>query len=164
MQTRSSPMRCALAAVAFGIATACSAPEDSPRVEGPASASPAGPASSVPALPATPTPGGSLVDRLTGKAWSIVAPPEVAPGSIYVFLPTGSLLMTSCVEPYRVATWRAVDESTLAIEEDPNTRYQATVASVTGTELSLNLALRNETRELTLRELAAPYVCSDLPR
>lgn len=106
----------------------------------------------------------SLAARVEGKAWSIVAPADAAPGSIYVFLPNGSLLMTSCVEPYRVATWRAMNESTLAIEEDPDTRYEATVASATDTQLRLALALRNETRELTLRELAAPYVCPDLPR
>jgi hypothetical protein len=101
-----------------------------------------------------------LVDR----AWLIVAPPGRAPGSLYVFLSDGTLLMTSCVETYRLATWRWSGDGRLEVTEDPITRYTARVLVIEERDLTLRLELVRESVELRLRAADVPVVCPDLPR
>jgi hypothetical protein len=102
--------------------------------------------------------------RLTGKVWLVAEPPGRAPGSLYVFVSDGTLLMTSCVETYRLARWRAEADGRLVVTEDPATRYEVRVLEAGERELRLRLQLVNETVDLRLRAAAAPYVCPDLPR
>ena len=46
------------------------------------------------------------LSRLFSHIWKVAKAPSPAPaGSIYIFLPNGPLLETSCVEIYRIATW-----------------------------------------------------------
>lgn len=96
--------------------------------------------------------------------WQVSAPTNRAPGSIYVFLADGTLLMTSCVETYRLASWRPIDARTITIEEDRATRYDGEIASGAEGGLHMRLKLVSETVELTLARAAVPTVCPDLPR
>ncbi len=96
--------------------------------------------------------------------WRVTAPTSRAPGSFYIFLADGTLVMTSCVETYRLATWQRADEDTLTIIEDRATQYDADVAQPNDRELRLRLKLVSETVDLTLMRAAVPYVCPDLRR
>jgi len=102
--------------------------------------------------------------RLTNKAWLITAPAGRAPGSLYVFLADGTLMMTSCVETYRLATWQLQGDDRLVVTEDPTTRYVVRVIDVGERELRLRLELVGENVDLELRAADAPIVCPDLPR
>jgi hypothetical protein len=89
-----------------------------------------------------------------------------APGSIYSFLPNGTLLQTSCVETYRIATW-TVDEKdpqTLRIVEDHQETFTVRVDE-TGNTLRLTQKLlrgKGEIRELTLTPVDQEFVCPDI--
>jgi hypothetical protein len=74
--------------------------------------------------PAAPPPPQQLV--LLNKVWRVTAPAGKPLGSMYLFLPDGTLLMTSCVETYRLAKWSANADGTLTITEDAATTYRAT--------------------------------------
>lgn len=117
----------------------------------------AGCTSPPPAAPAS-------TDRLINKVWRITSPPDRAPGSFYIFLSDGTLVMTSCVETYRLATWRADGVSRLMIAEDPGVRYPAEIRDVRDREAHLRLILKSEQVELTLTQADAPFVCPDMPR
>ena len=117
----------------------------------------AGCTSPPPAAPAS-------TDRLINKVWRITSPPDRAPGSFYIFLSDGTLVMTSCVETYRLATWRADGVSRLMIAEDPGVQYPAEIRDVRDREAHLRLILKSEQVELTLTQADAPFVCPDMPR
>ena len=117
----------------------------------------AGCTSPPPAAPAS-------TDRLINKVWRITSPPDRAPGSFYIFLSDGTLVMTSCVETYRLATWRADGVSRLMIAEDPGVQYPAEIRDVRDREAHLRLILKSEQVELTLTQADAPFVCADMPR
>jgi hypothetical protein len=85
----------------------------------------------------------AAASRLMNRVWRVVQPAGRAPGSFYVFLADGTLLMSSCVETYRLATWRTAGEGRLVVTEDPAVSY--------GVDLELQAA-------------TAPFVCPDLPR
>ena len=59
------------------------------------------------------------------------APSQPAPGSIYIYLPNGTLLETSCVETYRVATWTVEKKfpRQLKVVEDRQLAFLATSKS-----------------------------------
>jgi len=59
--------------------------------------------------------------------WRITSPAGRPLGSFYLFLPNGTLLMTSCVETYRLATWRAESTNRLTIVEDTAVEYTADI-------------------------------------
>jgi len=49
---------------------------------------------------------GRDLTQLFSRIWQVTnAPSKPASGSIYIFLANGTLLETSCVETYRIATW-----------------------------------------------------------
>jgi hypothetical protein len=63
-----------------------------------------------------------------------------AAGSIYIFLPKGTLRETSCVETYRIATW-SVDKpqlDTLRVVEDQQPVFTATLGESSGSTLLLH--------------------------
>ena len=103
-------------------------------------------------------------DALINKVWRVSAPAGRPQGSFYVFLSNGMLIMTSCVETYRLAQWTLDPPATLTITEDPITRYGADIVRVDERSLALRLKLRNETADLMLELVDTPYVCPDLPR
>jgi hypothetical protein len=115
-------------------------------------------------------PGDAGLGRLFRRVWRIskasVAPPS---GSIYVFLPNGTLLETSCVETYRIATWAAdpKEPGVLRVVEDGRPAFSAKVGETTGKTLRLQQTMllgNNETRELTLTAVDQEFVCPDLPK
>ena len=102
--------------------------------------------------------------RLTNKVWLLTAPAGRAPGSLYVFLADGTLMMTSCVETYRLATWQLQGDDRLLVTEDPTTSYVVRVIDLGERDLRLRLELIGENVDLELRTADAPIVCPDLPR
>ena len=133
-------------------------------------------ASANPQSPSTPvttalTQASSSADltQLFSRVWRVTkAPTSPASGSIYVFLPNGTLLQTSCREPYRIATWK-VNKSApriLQVTEDGRQAYTARITRLTNTTLQLqrNLNRSNENQALTLTAVEQEFVCPDLPR
>jgi hypothetical protein len=88
---------------------------------------------------------------------------DVAPGTLRAFLSDGTLVMTSCVEVYRLAPWRWVEGSTLVWEEDGAT-IRAEVALASRSELVLVLDLADGPVTRSYHAAQAPVVCPDLPR
>jgi hypothetical protein len=89
-------------------------------------------------------------------------------GSIYVFLPNGTLLETSCVETYRVATWTADKNAprTMRVVEDKRLAFTAVVTELNASTLKLEQRLShgNEEHVLILTAIDGEYVCPDMPR
>ena len=111
---------------------------------------------------------GSLAP-LFNRAWRITkAPTPPAPGSIYVFLPNGTLLETSCVETYRIAAW-TIDKNSpreLRVVEDRQPAFTAQIEELTDTTLRLQkrLARNQETQAVTLSAVEGEFVCPDMPK
>lgn len=102
-------------------------------------------------------------DPLTGTVW--LRRDAAAPaGELRIFLPDGNLLMSSCVETYRIARWQRIAPDTLRWEED-GVRVEAGLKLLGATELQLELRLRGGERQLQhYQALTAARVCPDLPR
>jgi hypothetical protein len=138
-------------AVVLLVAAGCSPSTPAPNASAPASS----------VQPLAPT---NVTDRLVNKAWRITSPSDRAPGSFYIFLANGTLVMASCVETYRLAAWRADGPSRLMITEDPGVQYPAEMSEVGERQASLRLILKSEQVDLTLAQADVPYVCPDMPR
>ncbi|WP_416670479.1 hypothetical protein [Egbenema bharatensis] len=108
--------------------------------------------------------------RLFEKIWLVTeATTEPAFGSLYVFLPNGTLLSTSCGETYRIATWLVPDREipdVLEVTEDGEVAYRAEFLELTSTTLRLrqDLVRSGETVEVTFTAVEEEFVCPDLPR
>jgi hypothetical protein len=89
--------------------------------------------------------------------------PDAPPGTLRAFLSDGTLVMTSCVETYRLAPWRWVEGSTLVWEED-GAVLRAEVAVVSRSELVLVIELPDGPAARSYRAAQSPVVCPDLPR
>ena len=100
---------------------------------------------------------------LVNTVWRVTSGNR-APGTLFIFLSNGTLMMTSCVEVYRLATWRAETTDRLTIVEDVTVQYTADIQALSEDSLSLRLNLRSEQVDLTLEAAQAPFVCPDLPR
>ena len=112
-------------------------------------------------------PPASAVDHLLSRIWRVsVASYGPASGSIYIFLPNGTLLETSCVETYRIATWSVdnKDRALVRVVEDQQPAFTATVTEFSGNTLHLRqqLVRSKETRELVLTAMDQEFVCPDL--
>ena len=152
------PLMRATRAVASGLtlfATACAG--DVPTQDSAESSTPI--SSQTAAAQATgPAPG-----FLVNTVWRVTSGNR-APGTLFVFLSNGTLVMTSCVEVYRLATWRSETTDRLTIAEDTTVQYTADIQALSETSLSLRLNLRSEQVDLTFEPVKAPFVCPDLPR
>lgn len=107
--------------------------------------------------------------QLFGRIWQVAdAPSKPAPGGIYVFLANGTLLETSCVETYRIATWSIDPKQPFVLRafEDKQLAFTAVITQVTQDTLRLrqNLPRSNESRMLTLKAIEEELVCPDLRR
>ncbi|MDQ2841785.1 MAG: hypothetical protein M3Y72_12245 [Acidobacteriota bacterium] len=117
----------------------------------------------------SPKTAGRDLTGLFGRVWQVTnAPSKPAAGSIYIFMLNGTLLETSCVETYRIATW-TVDKRTplmLHVVEDKQLAFTAAITELTESTLRLrqSLARSKETREITLKAVEREFVCPDLPR
>jgi len=116
-----------------------------------------------------PSPSGSL-GRLFGRIWRISsAAYGPASGAIYIFLPNGTLLETSCVETYRIASW-TIDKKepqALRVVEDQRPAFTAIVRETSDNTLQLQQTLllgNKEKRELTLTAVDQEFVCPDLKK
>lgn len=109
------------------------------------------------------------ISALFGRIWNITqAASQPARGSIYIFLPNGTLLMTSCGETYRIATWARDHDSpdTLRITEDGRVTQSLTITSVTPGVAYLNQTLlpAKTQSDLTLKSITREFICPDLRR
>jgi len=114
-------------------------------------------------------PAETALAQLFRRIWQVTkAPSQPAPGSIYVFLPNGTLLETSCVETYRVATWTTDKRAprVLRVVEDRRLAFTGTITELSDTtlRLQLDLARSNEKRDITLTAVEEEFVCPDLPK
>jgi hypothetical protein len=95
-----------------------------------------------------------------GKAW-LSTDPSAAPGTLRIFLTDGTLVMDSCVEVYRLARWRAIDERRIEWQED-TARIEADVSQVGSDQLQLRLHLvGGEIKEENYRLASVPFVCPE---
>jgi hypothetical protein len=104
--------------------------------------------------------------RLLNRIWRVSNAP--ASGSIFIFLRSGTLLETSCVETYRIAVW-SVDKTqpdTLRVVEDRQAVFTATLGESTGNTLHLHKKLlrSREVQDITLTAVDGEFVCPDLPK
>jgi hypothetical protein len=98
-----------------------------------------------------------------GRPW-LATFATAAPGSLRILLADGTLLMDSCGETYRLATWRELGDGRIEWTED-STRVEAEVTMLTDTRLEWRLHLiGGDTREETYRLATVPMVCPDMPR
>lgn len=104
---------------------------------------------------------------LFSKVWRVTkAPSTPANGAIYVFLPSGTLLETSCVETYRVATW-TIDKKeprVLRVTEDGQLAFTARIAELNNNTLRLERTLvrSKERLDLVLSSVEKEFVCPDV--
>ena len=89
--------------------------------------------------------------------------PEAARGTLLAFMSDGTLVMTSCVETYRLAPWRWVEGGTLVWEEDGR-NLRAEVALVEKGALALVMDIGGETVTKNYQAAQSPVVCPDLPK
>jgi hypothetical protein len=121
--------------------------------------------------PASPTRTDMGIDltQLFSRVWRVTqAPTQPASGSIFIFLPNGTLLQTSCTETYRIATW-TIDKASprvLRVVEDGQLVYTASIEQLTDTTVRLQRSLvpSNEKQTVTLTAVQQEFVCPDLPK
>jgi hypothetical protein len=109
------------------------------------------------------------LQSLFSHIWRVTkAPSPSASGGIFVFLPNGTLLETSCVETYRVATW-TVDKAApreLRVVEDRQLAFTANIAELSDSTLRLQkqLVRSRETQDVTYSAIEGEFVCPDMPK
>jgi hypothetical protein len=106
---------------------------------------------------------GDRSNPLLNKVWVRADTDESLPGPMQIFLADGTLVTDSCWETYRLSKWQQVSDSAISWDEDGMT-IDADIASVSDTELVLNLKLGSEIQEQRFVTATVPYVCPDMPR
>ncbi|ROH91785.1 hypothetical protein ED208_05210 [Stagnimonas aquatica] len=102
-------------------------------------------------------------DPLTGKVW-LRRDADAPPGELRIFLPDGNLLMSSCVETYRIARWQRDGADAIHWDED-GARIEARLPRLDGEQLQLELQLRGGEHQLQHYQASnTARVCPDLPR
>ncbi|MGV8834261.1 MAG: hypothetical protein ACOH2N_20030 [Devosia sp.] len=100
---------------------------------------------------------------LLNKVWVRSNADASLPGPMQIFLADGTLVSDSCWETYRLSTWHQVSDSAISWNEDGMT-INADIASLTDTELVLNLKLGSDVQELRFTTASVPYVCPDMEK
>jgi hypothetical protein len=109
---------------------------------------------------AAPTDSRDRQPSFVGKAWRSTDS-AAAPGTLRIFLTDGTLVMDSCVEVYRLARWRAIDERRIEWQED-TARLEAEVTQVGSDQLQLRLHLvGGEIKQENYRLASVPFVCPE---
>jgi len=111
----------------------------------------------------------SDITPLFSRIWRVTKAPTPPPsGSIYIFLTSGTLLETSCVETYRITMWSLEKDAPreLRVVEDRQLAFTARIEELTNTSLRLQrrLARGNVRDELTLTAVEGEFVCPDMPK
>lgn len=100
-----------------------------------------------------------LPDSLLSRVW-VRTDTSAAPGTIVVFLPTGTVVQTSCVETYRQDPWHNSGEGQVTITEDGTEIPTSFV--VEGTSLTLYKDLvGGETLEEHYRRSDGALLCPE---
>ncbi|HEY8537294.1 MAG TPA: hypothetical protein VIL28_00410 [Steroidobacteraceae bacterium] len=94
-----------------------------------------------------------------GKVWLSTTPGH-ALGTLLIFMPDRTLVMGSCVEPYRLMKWGIAGERIRWLED--TIPIEADVEMPRPNQLVLRLAGRD--RAQTYITASVPYTCPDLPR
>ena len=104
-----------------------------------------------------------MAELVENRVW-IEDGPDAPLGSLRAFLSDGTLVMTSCVETYRLAPWRWVEGGTLVWEEDGRV-LRAEIAMVERDVMGMVIDFGNDEHlSQRFRAANAPVVCPDLPR
>jgi hypothetical protein len=85
------------------------------------------------------------------------------PGVMKIFLSDGTLVQDSCWETHRLSNWNMVSDTGLTWNED-GMDINASIASVSATDLHLVVNLGNEKVNEHYTSATVPYVCPDMPR
>ena len=104
---------------------------------------------------------GNRENPLLNKVWVRADADAAQPGPMQIFLGDGTLVSDSCWETYRLSKWQQVSDSAISWDEDGMT-INADIASVSATELVLNLKLGSEVQEQRYTTATVPYVCPDM--
>lgn len=105
---------------------------------------------------------GDKDNPLLNKVWVRADADETSlPGPMQIFLADGTLVTDSCWETYRLSKWQQVSDSAISWDEDGMT-INADIASVTDSELVLNLKLGSDVQEQRFVTATVPYVCPDM--
>jgi len=113
-------------------------------------------------LPGVALPGSGnagMASMVEDRVW-LKTDPESAPGAFRAFLSSGTLVMTSCGEGYRLAPWRWIEGATLVWEEDGRA-IRGEIAEVGHNSMVLLVDPEGENRAVTFRAAQAPVVCPD---
>jgi hypothetical protein len=100
---------------------------------------------------------------LLNKVWIRADADTALPGPMQIFLGDGTLVSDSCWETYRLSRWQQVSDSAISWDEDGMT-INADIASVSATELVLNLKLGSQVQEQRFVSATVPYVCPDMEK
>jgi len=98
---------------------------------------------------------------LLDRVWVRADADANLPGPMQIFLEDGTLVTDSCWETYRLSKWQQVSDSAISWEEDGMT-INADIASISPTELVLNLKLGKDIQEQRFVIATVPYVCPDM--
>ncbi|HTN64338.1 MAG TPA: hypothetical protein VL147_22740 [Devosia sp.] len=98
---------------------------------------------------------------LLNRVWVRTDADPSLPGPMQIFLDDGTLVSDSCWETYRLSKWEQVSDTAISWEEDGMT-INADIASLSPTELVLNLKLGDEVQEQHFAVATTPYVCPDM--
>ncbi|KQX39903.1 hypothetical protein ASD04_04425 [Devosia sp. Root436] len=104
---------------------------------------------------------GESENPLLNKVWVRADADPSLPGPMQIFLGDGTLVSDSCWETYRLSKWQQVSDSAISWDEDGMT-INADIASVSDSELVLNLKLGEEVQEQRFTVAEVPYVCPDM--
>lgn len=104
---------------------------------------------------------GDSDNPLLNKVWIRADADAAQPGPMQIFLGDGTLVSDSCWETYRLSRWQQVSDSAISWDEDGMT-INAEIASVSATELVLNLKLGSAVEEQRFVTATVPYVCPDM--
>jgi len=104
---------------------------------------------------------GESENPLLNKVWVRADADASLPGPMQIFLSDGTLVSDSCWETYRLSKWQQVSDSAISWDEDGMT-INADIATLSDTELVLNLKLGSDVLEQRYVTAAVPYVCPDM--
>lgn len=100
-------------------------------------------------------------DPLVNRVW--VRADADLPGVMRIFLDDGTLVMDSCWETHRLASWTSPAPGQLVWQED-TAEIRAKVMDVSAGELVLQVELSDGPREERYVAATVPYLCPDMPR